>query len=147
MGSAIHFDSRAQVTFDLVDLLHQGASAEEFARRLAELDSLPQTHPDKSTLVETVRMAMAVRNRLELQQERERGLLAVIESAQNLSSRLDLQGLLSAIVSRARNLLGSDLAWLSSYDADPDEFHVLVVDGALAQSTAAMVARRGRGAA
>ena len=94
-----------------------------------------------------VRMAMAVRNRLELQQQRERGMLAVIESAQDLSSRLDLQELLSAIVSRARNLLGSDLAWLSTYDADAGEFHVLVADGALSQRTSAMVARRDRGVA
>src|ERR1700754_3178326 len=111
MRSAIHVDSNEQLTRDLVELLHQGAPADEFARRLAEVDTLPHAYPSKSTLVETVRMAMAVRNRLELHQERESGLLAVIESAQDLSSRLDLQGLLSAIVSRARNLLGSDLAW------------------------------------
>ena len=92
-------------------------------------------------------MAMAVRNRLELQQQRERGLLAVIDSAQDLSSRLDLQELLSAIVSRARNLLGADVAWLSTYDPDAGEFHVLVADGALSQRTSAMVARRDRGVA
>ena len=80
-------------------------------------------------------MAMAVRNRLELQQQRERGMLAVIESAQDLSSRLDLTSLLSAIVSRARNLLGSDLAWLSTYDAERGEFRVLVADGALSPTT------------
>ena len=54
------------------------------------MESLADDHPGKSTLVEAVRMAMAVRNRLELQQQRERGMLAVIESAQDLSSRLDL---------------------------------------------------------
>ena len=47
--------------------------------------------------------------------------------------------------SRARNLLGSDVAWLSTYDAERGEFHVLVADGALAQSTSHMVARRDRG--
>ncbi|HEX4508512.1 MAG TPA: GAF domain-containing protein, partial [Burkholderiaceae bacterium] len=114
---------------------------------MADVDALPGAYPGKSVLVETVRMAMAVRNRLELLQERERGLLAVIESAQDLSSRLDLKGLLSAIVSRARNLLGSDIAWLSTYDADPDEFHVLFADGALARSTSGMVARRHHGVA
>ena len=51
-------------------------------------------------------MAMAVRNRLELLQQREQGMLAVIESAQDLSSRLNLTSLLRAIVSKARNLLG-----------------------------------------
>ena len=135
----------AEQTPDLVELLHQGASADEFARRLALLDTLPPDDPAKPALVETVRMAMAVRNRLELHQERERGLLAVIESAQDLSSRLDLQGLLRAIVSRARNLLGSDVAWLTIYDAEAGEFRVLVVDGALSQKTSFMVARRDRG--
>jgi sugar diacid utilization regulator len=106
---------------------------------------LPSDDPAKPALVETVRMAMAVRNRLELHQEREHGLLAVIESAQDLSSRLDLQGLLKAIVLRARNLLGSDVAWLSIYDAQAEEFRVLVVYGALSKKTSGMVAHRDRG--
>jgi sugar diacid utilization regulator len=147
MRRAIHVDGSEQTVRDLVAMLHQGASAEEFARHLADVDALPPSYPAKATLVETVRMAMSVRNRLELQEQRERGLLAVIASAQDLSSRLDLEELLSTIVSRARNLLGSDVAWLSTYDADVGEFHVLVVDGALSQGPSAMVARRDRGVA
>lgn len=143
----MHSDEAGQTVRELVALLHRGAPADEFAARLSAADALPDDHPDKSLLTETVRMAMAVRNRLELQEDRERGLLAVIESAQDLSSRLDLQGLLAAIVSRARNLLGSDLAWLSAFNAETDEFHVLVVDGAYSQNTAGMVARRDRGVA
>ncbi len=147
MRRAIHVDGSEQTVRDLVAMLHRGASAEEFARHLAEVDALPPSYPAKAILVETVRMAMSVRNRLELQEQRERGLLAVIASAQDLSSRLDLEELLSTIVSRARNLLGSDVAWLSTYDADAGEFHVLVVDGALSQGPSAMVARRDRGVA
>ena len=145
MSRASDADRHGHAVRDLVELLHQGASADEFARRLALVDALPVDDPSKAALVETVRMAMAVRNRLELHQERERGLLAVIESAQDLSSRLDLQGVLQAIVSRARNLLGSDVAWLSIYDGDAVEFRVLVVDGALSKKTSEMVARRDRG--
>jgi sugar diacid utilization regulator/GAF domain-containing protein len=145
MKRATHDDRREQTERDLVSLLHQGASADEFARQLALVEALPADDLGKSALMEAVRMAMAVRNRLELHQERERGLLAVIESAQDLSSRLDLQGLLKAIVLRARNLLGSDVAWLSIYDGDAAEFRVLVVDGALSRKTSDMVARRDRG--
>jgi sugar diacid utilization regulator len=147
MRRAIHVDSSELAVRDLLGMLHHGASADEFAARLAELDALPASYPGKSALVDAVRMAMAVRNRLELQEQRERGLLAVIASAQDLSSRLDLPELLAAIVSRARNLLGSDVAWLSTYDAEAGEFHVLVVDGALSQGPAAMVARRDHGVA
>lgn len=107
MGSAIHADSEPEAIGALIELLHQCAPADEFARRLAQVEALPERFPNKSTLVEAIRMAMAIRNRLELQQQRERGMLAVIDSAQDLSSRLDLTSLLSAIVSRARNLLGS----------------------------------------
>jgi transcriptional regulator with GAF, ATPase, and Fis domain len=92
-------------------------------------------------------MAVAVRDRLEQQQQRERAMLAVIESARDLSSRLDLTSVLSAIVSRARNLLSSELGWLSIYDAERGEFRVLVTDGTLSPRTAAMVARRDRGVA
>jgi sugar diacid utilization regulator/GAF domain-containing protein len=145
MTRALQVDHHEQTIRELVELLHQGASAEEFSRRLALIEALPGDDPAKPALVETVRMAMAVRNRLELHQERERGLLAVIESAQDLSSRLDLQGLLKAIVSRARNLLASDVAWLSIYDGAAQEFRVLIVDGALSQRTSDMVARRDRG--
>jgi len=142
MASAIHVDHRAEVASELIELLHQGAPPEEFARLLAGVEK----SADQS-IAETVRMGMAVRNRLELQEQRERGLLAVIESAQDLSSRLDLNGLLHALVSRARNLLNSHVAWLSIYDDERGEFQVLVSDGALLQRTSSMVALRGLGAA
>jgi hypothetical protein len=147
MRRVIHVESSEQSARDLVELLHQGAPAEAFARCLADVEALPASYPGKSALAESVRMAMAVRNRLELHEQRERGLLAVIASAQDLSSRLDRQELLSAIVARARDLLGADVAWLSTYDPDAGEFHVLVVEGALSQGTRAMVARRDRGVA
>src|SRR5262245_24703993 len=111
-----------RIAIHLISLLHQGTSAEEFAQRLADIEALPAAWPGKSSLVEAVRMAMAVRNRLELLQQREHGMLAVIESAQDLSSRLDLTNLLRAIVARARKLMDSDVAWLSEYDDVRGEF-------------------------
>jgi len=126
---------------ELIRLLHRDAPAEEFAQRRADAEA------GGSPLLEAVHMAMAVRNRIELLEQRERGLLAVNESAQSLASRLDLKGLLGAIVARARNLLGSDLAWLSIHDPQSGEFHVLLADGALSQRVSQMVARRDRGVA
>ncbi|WOB10196.1 helix-turn-helix domain-containing protein [Piscinibacter gummiphilus] len=129
----------------LVQLLHQDASAEVFAQVLAQTEALPEGTPGKSAQTELVRMAMAVRNRLELLQQREQGMLAVIESAQDLSSRLNHTSLLRAIVSKARNLLGSDLAWLTTHDAERGEFHVVVAEGALSRSVTDMAARSDRG--
>ena len=132
---------------ELVGLLHRNASADEFAARLARVEDLPDSVQRKSSLVELVRMAMALRNRLELHEQRERGMLAVIESAQELSGRLDLTDLLKAIVKRARNLMGSHLCWLTVYDAASGEFQVLVADGAISERTGRMTAGRNLGVA
>jgi len=147
VANDIRSDTADRIAGDLIELLHRGAPAEDFARRLARAEALPEGSPGKSMLLERARMAAAVRDRLELQQQRERGMLAIMESAQDLSSRLDLTSLLSAIVSRARKLLGADLAWLSSYDAERGEFRVLVTDGALSPDTSSMMACRDRGVA
>jgi len=145
MRSATPPSPDERLAHELIRLLHEGAPPEALSQRLTEVETLSDTHPDKSALVEAVHMAMAVRNRLELHERREQGLLAVIESAQDLSSRLDLTDLLGAIVARARKLLRSDLAWLSVHDADRGEFRALIVEGALAPNTSGMVAHHDRG--
>ncbi|WP_255429353.1 helix-turn-helix domain-containing protein [Ramlibacter albus] len=145
MSTDIKADAAQAIAWDLIRLLHQGAGADDFAARLAEAESLPDSEGDKAGLIELVRMAMALRNRLELSQQRESGMLAVIESARDLSSHLDLAELLQAIVSRARNMLGSQVAWLSTYDTALEAFHVIAVDGALARSTGNMTASNDHG--
>ncbi|HVE53772.1 MAG TPA: GAF domain-containing protein, partial [Ramlibacter sp.] len=145
MAAVVEADVAERMLCELVDLLHQGASAEEFAALLAQAGALPDDLPAKAGLAERIRMGMAVRNRLDLWQQRESGMLAVIESARDLSSRLNLDELLHAVVSRSRKLLGSQVAWLSTYDAQLGAFHVVAADGALAQSTGHMVAGRGLG--
>src|SRR6218665_925679 len=114
---------------ELIDLLHRDAAVEDFAAELARIESLPVS-VHKTAMVERTRMAMAVRNRLDSLQQRESGMQAVVESARDLSGRLDLHELLQAIVLRARRLLGSHVAWLSAYDAALDAFHVRATDGA-----------------
>lgn len=131
----------------LIQALHQGAPADYFSTQLAQAEALSDAEHEKHFLIEAIRIATGIRNRLELQQQRERGLLAVIESAQDLSSHLDLLELLRAIVSRARNLLGSHVAWLSVYHADTQQFRVQITDGALSEGTDKMSANRNSGVA
>ena len=138
-------DAVQETASDLIRMLHREAAAEDFSDQLARVELLPENSPAKPGLVELVRMAMALRNRLDLWQQRESGMMAVIESARDLSSRLHLKELLRAIVSRARNMLGSQVAWLSTYDTELAAFHVLAADGALVRSTGEMVASRDLG--
>lgn len=143
MDTVLEADTAQTIAGELIRMLHQGAAAEDFAARLAEAQALPG--PQRLGPVELVRMAMALRNRLDLGQQRESGMLAVIDSARDLSSRLDRKELLQAIVSRARNMMGSHVAWLSAYDPALNAFHVLATDGALMRSTGEMVAARDLG--
>jgi sugar diacid utilization regulator/GAF domain-containing protein len=136
-----------EIALDLINLLHQDASIEDFSARLAAVEMLSNDTSGKSSAVETVRMAIAVKHQLELHQLSEQGLLATVDSAKDLSSRLDLTSLLNAIVSRARNLLGSHLAWLTVYDTEAEEFRVVVSDGAISIDTTKMTANRRDGIA
>lgn len=137
----------APLARELITLLHDDAPSAAFAGRLAMMEALPDDTPRKAGLIELVRMAMALRNRLELHEERERGMLAVIESAQDLAGQLDLTELLKAIVARARKLLGAHLCWLTIYDAEAGEFRVVVADGAISEPIGRMTAQRHRGVA
>ena len=145
MAGAVCADVTDGVLREVIELLHQGASADDFAALLSRVEELPSGTAGKSGLAERVRMGMAVRNRLDLWQQRESGMLAVIESARDLSSRLNLNELLHTVVSRSRKLLGSQVAWLSTYDAGLGAFHVVASDGALAQGTGGMVASKDLG--
>jgi GAF domain-containing protein len=140
-------DTGEKLLNTLIGLLHQGAPAEDFALRLAEAEALPAHHPTKAGLIEGVRMAMAVRNRLEQFQQREHGMLALMESAQDLSSRLDLDNLLAAIVTRARKLLGADMAWISALDEERGVFQSLALEGGLTRDSIAMGIRSDMGTA
>ena len=131
----------------LIGLLHKGAPAEDFAQCLADAEALPASDPDRDGQVEAVRMAMAVRNRMELLQQREQGMLAVMESAQDLSGRLDLPNLLAAIVSRTRNLLGADMAWISELDEVRGVFQSLAAEGGQTQESVGMGIRSDMGTA
>lgn len=144
---AAHADTDEHVAQVLVRLLHERAPPDAFAAQTASVQRLPDDHPLKASLLESIRRALEVRERLDQQQLREQGMLAVIESARDLSSRLDPDSLLAAIVGRARTLLGADVAWLSVQDTDRQAFQVLTTDGAMARGTARMVAGPGRGVA
>jgi GAF domain-containing protein len=135
------------VATELIGLLHRNAPIEEFATHLSRAELLTKGTESSSSAVELVRMAMAVKNRLDLHQLSEQGMLAMFESAKDLSSRLDVDSLLGAIVTRARNLLGSHVAWLTAYDDEKDEFRVLTTDGAISFNTTKMKVSRQLGIA
>ena len=147
MRSSNPTEGASGIAAELIVLLHNDAPVAEFKRLLDAVEILPQTVAGKPALADLAKKGMAVRERLDSQQDRERGLLAVIDSAQDLSSRLQLTDLLRAIVSRARNMLGADVGWLSIHDGDRGGFRVGVAEGAMSIRTSNMVTSRDLGVA
>src|SRR5690606_31527058 len=88
---------------------------------------------DKARASETLSMGLTVKDRLEQHQQRERGLMAVIETAQDLTRIVDIDEVLRVIVRRARALLGCDVGYLSVYDPERRDFYVRATDGAFSE--------------
>ncbi|MET0981795.1 MAG: GAF domain-containing protein [Telluria sp.] len=127
-----------ELALDLIGLLHRNATIEEFSSRLAGLEASLGGTDEKAAAIGMVEMAMAVKRRLDQHESSERGLLALVDSAKDLSSQLDLTSLLNAIVDRARNLLGSHLAWLTVYNGETKQFRAVATAGATSSGTTRM---------
>ena len=65
----------------------------------------------------------------------ERGLNLLIDTTHDLSSTLALQDLLQTIVSRARSLVGANVAWLTLLDDDQDTLRTVTAEGHIYPAT------------
>lgn len=76
-------------------------------------------------------LAHRIREQRELQHSREAELTALYETARDLTAIRDLDDILTAIVRRARQLLGADMTYLSLNDEEEGASYMKVTDGAL----------------
>jgi transcriptional regulator with GAF, ATPase, and Fis domain len=117
---------------EIVTLLHVDGAKDDFARLLARVHALPEGD-DKALLLDSAQKGMVVRDRLAHHQTRERGLMALIETAQDLTALRDIDQVLQAIVQRARKLIGCDVGYLSIVDHAHGDFYVRATDGAFSE--------------
>jgi uncharacterized protein YigA (DUF484 family) len=75
----------------------------------------------------------SIRERLGLHQQRERELVALHETVQDITTLRDVDETLRTIVRRARGLMGTDIAYLSVFDPEHDEFYVRATDGTVSE--------------
>ncbi|MDY7579176.1 GAF domain-containing protein [Herbaspirillum sp. RTI4] len=118
---------------DILALLHQNADKASFSALQQRLDALPPDTKNKPLLLHSMQMATTIQARFEQYQQRERGLNAVIETAQDLTAIRDLDHVLQAIVHRARKLMGTDVGYLSVIDREQGDFYVRATDGAFSE--------------
>jgi sugar diacid utilization regulator len=118
---------------EILALLYRNAGEQEFTELRLRLDTVVQSTAEKDLLYQSLQMAEAIKERFEEHQQRERGLNAVIETAQDLTAIHDIDRVLQAIVHRARKLMGADIGYLSIYDKEQGDFYVRATDGAFSE--------------
>ncbi|TCT04109.1 GAF domain-containing protein [Paralcaligenes ureilyticus] len=121
-----------QFGLEIVNFLYHDADKLQFAGLIERAKSISDRAVGRR-LMDAIEMGITLKERFALHQQRERGLLALIETAQDLTAITDLDRVLQAIVQRARKLIGCDVGYLSIYDPEQDDFYVRATDGAFSE--------------
>lgn len=117
-----------------VDLLLAQAPREAYERLVREAEWTGE--PGAAHLRANLGKALQLRDTLERQRKREAELSGLYATANDLTSIRDLDQILLAIVRRARQLLGTDIAYLALSDPQAEETRILVTDGSVSDSFA-----------
>ncbi|WGP13617.1 GAF domain-containing protein [Streptomyces sp. SH5] len=118
----------------LLDLLAQGAAAEEFDRPAADARQAGASDAELAEIAEAAAVALRIRRTLGQHRVREAQLTALFDTASDLAALRDLDAVLRAIVHRARLLLGTDVAYLSLNDDAAGDTYMRVTDGSVAEA-------------
>ena len=133
-GSVMGFYSR------LLGLLDQGAGPSAFDILGEEIRTL---RPELEGRLEAdLTLAIRLRENVEHKLKRERELIALNETARDLSAVRDTDQVLQAIIRRARQLVGSDIAYLSAAPDDRSPFYVRATEGVVSEAFASIVVPR-----
>ncbi|MGH3880482.1 MAG: helix-turn-helix domain-containing protein [Actinophytocola sp.] len=114
---------------DFLRLLTRDAAAVEFEGPPLAARSRGAAPEVVEELEEGKRLALRVRETLATRRRRESRLTALFETAGDLARLTDLDSVLSAIVRRARQLLGTDVAYLTMHDPERGDTYMRVTAG------------------
>lgn len=116
---------------DYLELLARDAPAVEYEAPVltARADGLPDEVI--AQLERGKRLALQVRESLLTQRRREDELTALYDTAYDLARLSDVDSVLAAIVHRARQLLRTDVAYLSMNDPERGDTYMRVTDGSI----------------
>ncbi|MPZ95603.1 MAG: GAF domain-containing protein [Propionibacteriales bacterium] len=114
---------------DFLRLLARDAPAVEFEAPLLAARARDEDPAVIEELEQGKRLALQVRETLAARLRREGQLTALFETAGDLARLSDLDSVLEAIVRRARQLLGADLAYLTMNDPDRGDTYMRVTNG------------------
>jgi GAF domain-containing protein len=124
----------------LLQLLDQNAPPSSF-EQLAE-GARDAGGEGAEEIRQAVAMAMRLRANFEHKRKRELELSALYETARDLSALRNTDQVLQAIVQRARQLVGSDIAYLSAEDEERGDFYVRATEGVVSPDFARIRVQR-----
>ncbi|GAA0848032.1 helix-turn-helix domain-containing protein [Streptosporangium amethystogenes subsp. fukuiense] len=138
---------RASVAFNTVflELLAREASAVEFEGPVLAARSAGIGAEALAELEEAKLTALKVRALLRRRAKREAELSALFDTAGDLAGLRDLDAVLEAIVHRARQLLGTDAAYMTLHDPERGDTWMRVTDGSVSAKFRALRLPMGAG--
>ena len=114
---------------EYLELLARDAAPVEFERPILAARSAGANAETMAELDRAKTLALQVRGILESRRRRETELSALFETASDLAALNDIDAVLEAIVRRARQLLQSDVSYLTLNDDDHGDTYMRVTDG------------------
>jgi DNA-binding PucR family transcriptional regulator len=114
-----------------LELLASQAPASEFEGPLLDARARGADEATLAGLEQAKLLALQVRDTLEERRRRGTELRALYETANDLAALRDLDAVLAAIVHRARQLLSTDVAYLSLNDPEHGDTYMRVTDGSV----------------
>ncbi|HWK63406.1 MAG TPA: GAF domain-containing protein [Rhizobiaceae bacterium] len=117
----------------LLELLEGNAPLSSFEQLANAAKGMARDAGAADSMGSAMAIALRLRENFELKRKREVELSALYETARDLSALRDTDQILQAIVRRARQLVGSDIAYLSAADEEHGDFYVRVTEGVMSQ--------------
>ncbi|MFB9838680.1 GAF domain-containing protein, partial [Actinoallomurus acaciae] len=116
------------------ELLAREAPAVDFETPIAEARAAGASPAALAELEQAKTAALRVRALLARRARREVELSALFETASDLAGLRDLDAVLNAIVRRARQLLGADIAYMTLNDPSRGDTYMRVTDGSISRA-------------
>ncbi|TMR10732.1 GAF domain-containing protein [Nonomuraea turkmeniaca] len=128
-----------------LELLAREASAVEFEGPIIEARARGADPAEIEELEQAKVAALKVRALLKRRARREAELSALYDTAGDLAALRDLDAVLEAIVHRARQLLATDIAYMTLHDPEQGDTYMRVTDGSISAKFRALRLAMGAG--
>ena len=131
---------------DVLGEISRGVDEKVLDRGMRQVERLSGRGRDSDGVALFRQYVAGIRNAVEESIVAEKALNLLIDTTHDLSSTLELPELLRLIVTRARNLAGAHLAWVTVLEKESGLFRTLNAEGYLSPGTATMHTRPDQGA-